>query len=545
MIALLGVLAFLFGIGFGFSSLLYWRARVELKQHRDIENLEQHHATIEAETQLLTKQLRELKVRAKKETQEERARLDRELQSARVAFDEAIHSQDALLRERQGEIDSQLSRFRAEATKSEAEQRQRLHELQNAVQKFATILDTEKYIEEQQRRLRELQNTLSLLADCAALQAEISKRRETIENLRQELDAVEESLDIQSFGFYRPKHPSDSSEQLKTRLENVRDRQKRLVKDKTATHCPTEWIVGGSKADGRKMVGEQSKLMLRAFNGECDAAVAKVKYSNARTLETRITKSFEAINKMGETKHMWITRDYLNLKIEELCLVHEHAVKVQEEREEQQRIREQLREEEKVQREIEKAMSEAERDEDRAEDALESAKAELEHASAEQTNRLQLIVDRLEAQLKEALERKAKAIARAQLTRSGHVYVLSNIGSFGPDVVKIGMTRRLDPLERVYELGDASVPFRFDVHALLFSEDAPALESKLHRHFEDRRINRINYRREYFRASLDEVREAIAEHFGEVTFVTVPEAEEYRQTIAMLSEPSVAIEQRA
>jgi seryl-tRNA synthetase len=216
-------------------------------------------------------------------------------------------------------------------------------------------------------------------------------------------------------------------------------------------------------------------------------------------------------------------------------LVHEHREKVQEEREEQRRIKEQMREEEKAQKEIEKAQQAAEKDEAVKEKALKKAQQQLADATEQQTDRLQTIVDKLEKELKEALERKAKAIARAQLTRSGHVYVLSNVGSFGEGVYKIGMTRRLEPLDRVKELGDASVPFKYDVHAMMYSEDAPALEAALHRHFSERRLNLVNLRREFFQVSLDDIRSAVSTHFGEITFVTVPKAEEFRRTQAARS----------
>ncbi|MEQ9074536.1 MAG: GIY-YIG nuclease family protein [Sandaracinaceae bacterium] len=129
-------------------------------------------------------------------------------------------------------------------------------------------------------------------------------------------------------------------------------------------------------------------------------------------------------------------------------------------------------------------------------------------------------------------------MARAQLTRSGHVYVISNLGSFGEGVYKIGMTRRLEPLIRVKELGDASVPFSFDVHAMIYSEDAPALERALHVEFDGRRVNRVNTRKEFFRVSLAEVRKAVAKHHGVITFVTVAEAEEYWKTVAITNEDS-------
>jgi multidrug efflux pump subunit AcrA (membrane-fusion protein) len=239
-----------------------------------------------------------------------------------------------------------------------------------------------------------------------------------------------------------------------------------------------------------------------------------------------------------------ITREFLQLKLQELYLVHEHRVKLQEEREEQQRIREQMREEEKAQRELEQAQEEAAKEEVVAERALEKARLAFERATkgqieaTEQTKAqnaaLAAQVAKLENELKEAIDRKAKAIARAQLTKSGHVYILSNIGSFGEDVYKLGLTRRLEPLERVKELGDASVPFEFDVHAMIYSENAPELERKLHSHFSDRRVNMVNLRREYFRVTLEEIIEAVSLYFGVVTFVKIPEAAEYRQTLAKL-----------
>jgi hypothetical protein len=283
------------------------------------------------------------------------------------------------------------------------------------------------------------------------------------------------------------------------------------------------------------MVKQQAKLMLRAFNGESDAAIAKVRYDNANTLEQRLAKAYAEINKLGEVQQVFISQRYLDLKLAELHLVHEHREKVQAEKEEQKRIKEQMREEQKALEEIERAKAEAEREEAAKSSALEKAKAEL--AATEATNKqhekLEALVGRLENELKDALDRKAKAIARAQLTKSGHVYVLSNIGSFGHGIYKIGMTRRLDPYERVDELGDASVPFAFDVHAIIYSPDAPGLESQLHKTFAHRRVNGVNTRKEYFRVTLDEIQVEVKKLHGLVTFAVEPEAEEYRKTVAL------------
>lgn len=229
-----------------------------------------------------------------------------------------------------------------------------------------------------------------------------------------------------------------------------------------------------------------------------------------------------------------ITEAYVDLKLQELHLVHEYQEKVQAEKEEQRRIREQMREEEIAQRELEKARQEAEREEKRYGDALIKARQEVELAAGEKQQKLLSQIEALQRRLEEAHANKERAIARAQMTRSGHVYVISNIGSFGEDVYKIGMTRRLDPLDRVRELGDASVPFQFDVHAVIYSNDAPGLESVLHRAFQNRRINRVNERKEFFNVTIDEIAQVVRQHHAEIELTRVAEAKEYRQSLAMI-----------
>ncbi|WP_394828053.1 DUF4041 domain-containing protein [Pendulispora albinea] len=282
------------------------------------------------------------------------------------------------------------------------------------------------------------------------------------------------------------------------------------------------------------MVKQQAKLMLRAFNGECDAAIAKVRYDNVIKLEERVSKAYRDINKLGEVQQVFISARYHDLKLAELHLVHEHREKVQEEKDQQRRIRDQMREEQRAEEELARARAEAEKEEAQKTAALENARAKLaaDVATGEQHDRLEALVTRLETELKDALDRKAKAIARAQLTKSGHVYVLSNVGSFGEGVYKIGMTRRLDPFERVDELGDASVPFPFDVHAIIFCEDAPTLENRLHQAFASRRVNGVNLRKEYFRVTLDEIRGEVQKLHGLVSFTLSAEAEEYRKSMA-------------
>jgi Domain of unknown function (DUF4041)/Meiotically up-regulated gene 113 len=398
------------------------------------------------------------------------------------------------------------------------------------------IKDKKRHLDEQSVELTQLGYALNDAKGAGDIKVQITLAQNTLAALKTEIQSVEETGEMQQFGFYRAKYNFDSSERYMQQLDTIREQQKQMIKGKTAATCDTQWTVEGSAAQGRKMINDQIKLLLRAFNGECDAAVAKARYDNVVTLEKRMEKSFDQISKMGQVNRVSISRKYLELKLQELFLSHEFQEKKQEEKEEQRRIRDDMREQEKVEREIEKAKVDAEKDESVARNALDRARAELLAKAGQQTDKLEQLVSRLENELKEALDRKAKAIARAQLTKSGHVYILSNIGSFGEGIYKIGMTRRLEPLDRVRELGDASVPFLYDVHALIYSENAPELETKLHHHFASRRVNMINARREFYRVSLDEIREAVKHHFREVTFMTAPDAEQYRQTLSLLAE---------
>lgn len=508
-----------------------------------------------------------------------------ELRDKMTACQETIGSQESLISEQQNKLTEVAAKLGSYATLEEVRgqieaQKQKVGQYNRLLGNFKTAEDLKKHIAGQRAQANRLAQTVGKFETVAKLDAHIAGQRSQITSLesrvvdlnavlggaktatelqnrityQQELLAelqaqagqVEETLEMQEFGFYRPRYDFETSSQYQLKLDTVRDRQKQLIKGDSAVNWEKQWVVEGSEAQGRKMMGEQTKLMLRAFNGECDAAVAKVKYNNANNLENRITRSWEQVNKLGRTNCAQLTTDFLDLKLQELYLVHEHRVKKQEEKEEQQRIKEQMREEERAQREMEKAEKEAEKEETAIQRALNKARRDFEKATKKQkeatreteiqNSALAEQVAKLENELKDAIDRKAKAIARAQLTKSGHVYVLSNIGSFGEDVYKIGMTRRLEPLERVKELGDASVPFKFDVHAMIYSENAPELENALHHHFAHRRVNCVNLRREFFHVTLDEIQEAVEENFGAITFMTVPEAAEYRETLAQRRE---------
>lgn len=357
---------------------------------------------------------------------------------------------------------------------------------------------------------------------------QIQDLKAKLKTLRLEESTLEESADLRAFGFYKPRYDFPNAARYSAELERVRSRQKAMIQAKTAAISHIAWTVNGSAAEGRKQINQTLRLLLRAFNGECDAAIARVKYNNAATMEIRIEKACEAINKLAGVQSCVIAPEYLALKLDELHLAHEHQEKLWEEKEEQRQIREMMREEETAQRELDRAREDAEKEEQRYQQALARARQDVEAAIGEKQKKLLYNIVELERLLAEAQERKARAISRAQMTRSGHVYIISNIGSFGEDVFKIGMTRRLDPMDRVRELGDASVPFAFDVHAILFSDDAPSLENALHKAFHRRRVNLVNQRKEYFITTIDEIETVAKAHGATVEFVKTPEAKEFR-----------------
>lgn len=418
--------------------------------------------------------------------------------------------------------------------------------LQEADQKYGGLISREDAARELGTQVDALTDQLKQLNDqVKAEEKELSTR---ISLLKAKLQGLEEQEIVEAFGFYESKYDFQEAEGYKQRLDRIRAQQKQMIKEKQAAVCRTEWSVGGSAKEGKKMTDNFLKLVLRAFNGECDASITKVKYNNVQTMENRIRKTYDDLNKLSQSTHCEITSRFLELKLQELWLTHEYQEKKYQEQEEQRIIREQMREEEKALRELEKAKQEAEREERRYQEALEKARKDVETSTGKAQQKLFTQIEELQKRLVEAEANKARAVSQAQLTKSGHVYIISNIGSFGEDVYKIGMTRRLEPMDRVKELGDASVPFSFDVHAMIFCENAPELESRLHKRFNSKRVNKENERKEFFRVSLDEIVEVVRQTDeelkickSEIIFTRLAEATEYRKTMAKERKEQVAV----
>ena len=406
---------------------------------------------------------------------------------------------------------------------SELSQYEKIADIEREKEKTLSFIQEQntKFEQDKQQHINEIN---SLESKIASLSEEVKQRESQIVEL-------DETILLQEFGMYSPIYDFANSEMYKDRLDAIRTEQKNMILFKTAATCSTNWTVNGSEAQGRVMTNQNIKQILRCFNDECDMLISKVKFNNISAFIEKIRKSYDALNRMNSKNDVSISSDYLNLKIQELQLAYEYAVKKQEEKEEQRRIREQMREEARLQKEIEEARKDIEKEQKHYTNALLKLYKQIESCDElekevllERKVAIEKHLSDLEIAIKDIDYREANK-------RAGYVYIISNIGSFGENIYKIGMTRRLDPMERVDELGDASVPFKFDVHAMIFSDDAPTLETALHHAFENKKVNMINGRREFFNVTLEEIEEVVKANYDKtVEFVKIPQAEQYRES---------------
>jgi hypothetical protein len=365
--------------------------------------------------------------------------------------------------------------------------------------------------------------TAALLAQIESLRSEtraLTEQRSQLANIVVELS---ESAILQEVGIYRYSHPLDSAVGYKRELDVIDAAVTSAARTGAAIKGRTDWTVNGSKSEGAKMVLELSKLMLRAYNNEADNALRTLKpYTVEKSIE-RLEKSRSTISRLGKVMSLEVTEHYHQLKIRELWLTADYLAKVAEEKDREREERARMKEEEVVRREIEREQARLQKE--RSHNA--AAIASLRESGVNQEK-----LAELEAKVLELDGAIAAVDARAANQRTGYVYVISNVGAFGDSVVKVGMTRRLDPMDRVRELGDASVPFRFDVHAMIFSDDAVALENKLHKALEARRVNWVNPRREFFYAAPTYVKSLLETMSSAalLSFVETPEAVEWFQS---------------
>jgi hypothetical protein len=393
------------------------------------------------------------------------------------------------------------------------------------------------WIQMQQRKLERLQQTLRRY-DIPDLERQQESLNAQIRNLQQELRELDAKAYLQSIDSYEPKYDFISSGEYILRLENIKLQQERMRKNELAFICDTQWKIGEGKRgekEGKKMTDELLKLVEFSFEAQCKYAIKEVKYNNVEYLKQKINKSFDKINRYLKKINCRISVEYLKLKLIELDLQYELEDKKQEEKEKEQELKKQKREGEAIEKARQKA-EEAEEREKLHQQELDKVRQEIEQvaqAEVEKRKQLELQIQQLERQIAE--DRRDKE--NANRVKWGYIYIISNIGSLGRDIYRICMTRSNNPDEYIRDMKPV-VPFEFDKHFKIFSEDAFDTLEKLNERFADKRVNLLNSRREFFKVSMDEIEQAVKEIARETgvlridEFERAPQAYEYRQTLA-------------
>lgn len=452
--------------------------------------------------------------RKRKQAEAEAERLAEELARARAEAAALSAEKDALQQQlvrvqgkEAAELVVEIQRLRARAAT--------LDDMLRAKAELAANELRESLREEERRYEKAARHTAEIEARCGQAQMRLDE-------LGRRVVHTEEAALLQEAGIYEYRHPLADSVAYKSELAALKDGVKSMARSDQAVRAATDWQVNGSAAEGRKMVRDFSKLLLRAYNAEADNAVRSMRPHRLASMVDRLEKSRQTIARLGATMQIGISDGYHRLRVRELELTADYLAKQEEEKERRRELRERQREEERLEKEIERERGRLDKERKHYQSALDRL---LASGASDDAG-----IEELRSKLAEVETAVAAVEARQANIRAGYVYVISNIGAFGKRMVKIGMTRRLDPMDRVNELGDASVPFRFDVHALIFSEDAVGLERKLHQEFEDRRVNRVNLRREFFYVPPTDVRDALKRLAGQhlLEFREDSEAREWR-----------------
>ena len=362
---------------------------------------------------------------------------------------------------------------------------------------------------------------------------QISNLDKKIKDLNSQLVNVSDEIMYEDYGLYKPRYDFANSSAYKGKLSEVRSNQKEMIKNGDAGTIFNPMTLDGSEAKGRSMQKKNIKQLVRSFNGECEAAINKVTKSNIEMIEKRITRSFEQLNKLNEPNGVRLTANYLDSKLDEAHIALEYALKKEQEKELLREQRQREKEERQAQREYAQERAKYEKDETHFQQAKDLLQNKINNSKSDvEIESLKRKLADLQDKISDIQAKKVKLSDRAENPTAGYVYIISNIGSFGQNVYKIGVTRRLDPMDRINELSSASVPFKFDVHALIFTDDAYKLETELHEYFDKERVNKINKRKEFFRLNIDEIKQILSKHKElNFEFHEIPDAPEYRDTL--------------
>ncbi|MDF5706427.1 MAG: DUF4041 domain-containing protein [Nostoc sp. S4] len=395
--------------------------------------------------------------------------------------------------------------------------------LAKKLHKYDTLIDKERYeqqLESNIHLLEEQQNFLNT----------------EIGNLQQQFNEIDAKFYLQSIDSYEPKYDFISSTDYILRLKNIKSQQERMRENNQAYICDTKWSLGESKREGKKMINDLLKLIEFAFETQCKEAIKDVRYNNIDSLKKKINNSFDKINKFLRKIDCKISTEYLQFKLIELDIQYELEDKKQQEREREQEFKKQIKEREAIEKARHKA-EEAEQRERLHQQDLDRVKQEIEQAKGEKLKQLELQIQELERQIAKDKIDKENALSESRKLKSGYIYIISNIGSLGRDVYRICITSRNKEDEYIRDMNPA-VPYQFDVHFKIFSEDAWDTLQRLHQRFENKKINLVNSRRDFFKVSMDEIEQVVKEIQKKTgvlrvdVFEPAPQAYEYRQTLA-------------
>jgi len=477
-----------------------------------------------------------------------------------------------------------LSKIRSEMTQENISLEEQLTDLRKEVQKESSLLDDKRATNcalqqrnaELQKELDNLENkkkeSVDYIQDKENECSIINQKQEKITESLQELEKMvsERQLEIRELDksiFIKKDELNTTIKDIENIREQIRDQiyietinnsRKFVLMGKLPWRDNKYWI-----KENLRSIGFSEKLSIDGFDREngfgpdykCDVLwnvdhnhntripnqvwsicndylrlnvaliLKKMKTSSLEDIFHELTLEIDFVQRALNIYDYKISENYINKLFAYVKVKHQQFLIAEEERE-------LMAEEKKAQQEYARAIKQAQKDEEKAQFEIEKRQAKLQEAKTqEQLQKLNEEIAKLQAALKDAIERRERALSMAQQTKSGYVYVISNIGSFGEGIYKIGMTRRLDPMERIFELGNASVPFPFDVHTFIYSEDAPALEAYLHKVFDNKKVNTVNYRKEYFRTTLDEIKNALIRKGIEADFIEEPPAYQYRESM--------------
>lgn len=386
----------------------------------------------------------------------------------------------------------------------------------------ADLLEVRRRTQEESVQFEHARESARAILD--NLTQQIAAASEELAALQSQLLDVRHSVDVQEVALYDFEHPAESSAELASHLTLARSHIKQAVRDGWAASATTQFTFNNSSAKGARFVKQMTTMLLAAYNAEAENCIKAVKAGGLSTAQKRLDKAVERVARNGIMIDLCITPEYHRLRLIELELAARHMNVLRQEKELERERRAELREQQKAEQELRRERERLSKERDHYLNALEALQARGDEQG----------IAELQAKLADVDQAIATVDYREANQRAGYVYVISNEGSFGDHIVKIGMTRRLEPMDRVKELGDASVPFRFDVHALFFADDAVGIEAMLHREFAAQRVNRVNLRREYFYCTPQHVLDKLREkNVNLVEYRTEVDPEEFRLSEAI------------